>query len=137
MVGVAFKILSAFSFKTQMDQTLNETTIMLQQLVHYGLHFVAPLLIALLLFKGHWLRVYLILLATMLVDLDHLFATPMFDPNRCSIGFHFLHSYWAIAVYLLLLFFPRTRILVFLTLKVRQYSRQYSAHKWSIICIAS
>lgn len=84
---------------------------MLQQLVHYGLHFVAPLLIALLLFKGHWLRVYLILLATMLVDLDHLFATPMFDPNRCSIGFHFLHSYWAIAVYLLLLFFPRTRIL--------------------------
>lgn len=37
----------------------------------------------------------------MLVDLDHLFATPIFQPNRCSIGFHLLHSYYAIAVYFL------------------------------------
>ena len=37
----------------------------------------------------------------MLVDLDHLFATPIFQSNRCSIGFHPLHSYYAIAVYFL------------------------------------
>ena len=40
----------------------------------------------------------------MLVDLDHLLANPIFDTNRCSIGFHFLHSYYAIVFYALLLF---------------------------------
>lgn len=43
----------------------------------------------------------------MLVDLDHLFAYPIFDPNRCSINFHFLHTYYAMAVYVLLLFFKK------------------------------
>ena len=51
------------------------------------------------------------MLATMLVDLDHLLADPMFDPTRCSIGFHPLHSYYAIAIYLLMVFFPRLRII--------------------------
>lgn len=51
------------------------------------------------------------MLATMLVDLDHLFATPIFDPGRCSINFHPLHSYWAMAVYVMLLFFKKTRII--------------------------
>ncbi|SJZ57740.1 Uncharacterised protein [Porphyromonas crevioricanis] len=46
---------------------------------------------------------------TMLVDLDHLFAIPIFDPNRCSIGFHPLHSYWAIVVYLVMCFLPYKR----------------------------
>lgn len=50
------------------------------------------------------------MLATLLVDLDHLLANPVFDPNRCSIGFHPLHSYYAIVVYVGLLFFPKTRI---------------------------
>jgi hypothetical protein len=51
------------------------------------------------------------MLATMLVDVDHLFATPLFDPNRCSINFHLLHTYWAMAVYVVLLFFKKTRII--------------------------
>jgi len=46
----------------------------------------------------------------MLVDLDHLLAHPIFDPNRCSIGFHPLHKPWAIVAYVILLFFPKTRI---------------------------
>lgn len=79
-------------------------------MLHYGMHFVLPLFIALLFFRRSWLVVYLILLATMLVDLDHLLANPIFDPNRCSIGFHPLHSYWAIGVYVVLLFFRKTRI---------------------------
>jgi hypothetical protein len=45
-------------------------------------------------------------MTTMLVDMDHLIAEPVFDPNRCGIGFHPLHSYWAIGVYALLLIFP-------------------------------
>lgn len=50
------------------------------------------------------------MLATMLVDLDHLVADPIYAPNRCSIGFHPLHSYWAVAVYGLLLGFKKTRL---------------------------
>lgn len=50
------------------------------------------------------------MMATMVVDLDHLLAVPIYDPNRCSIGYHPLHSYYAIGVYVILLFFPKTRI---------------------------
>jgi len=61
--------------------------------------------IALVFFKDNWKKAYWLMLVTMLVDLDHLFATPIFQPNRCSIGFHPLHSYYAIAVYFLGIFF--------------------------------
>ncbi len=47
----------------------------------------------------------------MLIDLDHLLATPVFDPNRCSINFHPLHSYYAIACYFILLIPKKSRIL--------------------------
>lgn len=49
------------------------------------------------------------MIATMLVDLDHLLADPIYDPGRCSIGFHPLHQFIPIAVYGLLSFFPKTR----------------------------
>jgi len=50
------------------------------------------------------------MLATMLVDLDHLLANPIFHPERCSIGFHPLHSYLAIGIYFVLFFIPKFRI---------------------------
>lgn len=83
---------------------------MLQPLIHYSLHLLAPGLIAFVFFREHWLRAWAIMLATMLVDLDHLLASPLFDPTRCSIGFHPLHSYPAIAAYTGMLFWERTRI---------------------------
>ena len=87
---------------------------MLQFILHYGLHFlIFPGLvsaIAYFYFKMDWKKVFLIMLLTMLVDIDHLFANPMFDPERCSIGFHFLHSYAAISLYAILVFFRKTRI---------------------------
>jgi len=46
----------------------------------------------------------------MLIDVDHLLANPIFDPNRCSINFHPLHTYWALAIYVAMLFFRKTRI---------------------------
>ena len=49
------------------------------------------------------------MVSTMLIDLDHLFADPIFDPDRCSIGFHPLHSRWAAAVYVALLALPSWR----------------------------
>ncbi|UOE38277.1 DUF6122 family protein [Chryseobacterium oryzae] len=79
--------------------------VVLKNVTHYFLHFGFPAVVAFLFYRKDWKKVYLIFLATMLVDLDHLFADPIFDPDRGSIGFHFLHSYYAIAVYFLLLFF--------------------------------
>lgn len=83
---------------------------MLQTTIHYSLHFLAPGLIAWLFFRKNWKRVWLIFLATMVVDLDHLLADPIFDPDRSSINFHPLHSYWAIGIYFLMLIPVKTRI---------------------------
>ena len=46
-----------------------------------------------------------------LVDFDHFLAEPVFDPNRCSLGFHPLHSWPAIGIYLVSLLSPRLRII--------------------------
>lgn len=84
---------------------------MLQSLIHYGIHFVLPLLVAVIFFKPKWLLTTCIMWACFAIDLDHLLATPMFDPSRCSINFHPLHSYYAIAVYAVLSFWKPSRIL--------------------------
>ena len=73
----------------------------IREIIHYFLHFIFPIFIAKVFFKNNWKHAYLLLLATMLVDLDHVFADPLFDPNRNSVGYHPLHSYWAIGAYFL------------------------------------
>ncbi len=78
-------------------------------LIHYGLHFIFPIGIAILLNKKYWFKIWLILISTMLIDLDHLLANPIFDPNRCSINFHPLHTYYAITIYFIMLFFKKTK----------------------------
>ena len=83
----------------------------LQAIIHYFCHFGLPVLVALWFFRPKWKKVSLILWLTMLVDLDHLFATPLFDACRCSINFHPLHSYPAIALYTLFLFIPQCRLI--------------------------
>ena len=80
-------------------------------IIHYSLHFLLPLIIAILFFKKEWKKVYVIMLLTMIVDLDHLLATPIFEPNRCSINFHPLHTYYAIVVYVLMTILKKSRIL--------------------------
>ncbi len=79
----------------------------MQFVVHYFLHFGFPFFIAYIFFRKNWKRAYLILLATMLVDLDHLVANPIFQENRCSINFHPLHTFYAMAFYVVLLFFRK------------------------------
>lgn len=81
-----------------------------QTLVHYSLHFAFPAVLALVFFPLMWQTAYLIMLATMLIDLDHLLAKPIFEPRRCSIGYHPLHSFYAVPVYALLLLLPATQI---------------------------
>ena len=75
-------------------------------MLHIVLHFAAPAVIALVIARDRWLNTWLILMATMLVDVDHLLANPVYDPERCSIGFHPLHTVPAMAVYAVLLASP-------------------------------
>lgn len=83
---------------------------MLRFFIHYGIHFLVPIAVGWLFFKQYRTKSILILLSAIIIDLDHLLANPVFDPNRCSIDFHPLHSYWAIGFYTLLLFPKKTRI---------------------------
>jgi len=83
----------------------------MQQAIHYFLHLVFPLIIALFFFRKQWLRTYVVFILTMLVDADHLLANPIYDPCRCSIGFHPFHSFIAIAIYAFMLLHPKLRIL--------------------------
>jgi len=84
---------------------------MLQPIIHYGIHFILPLCVALLFFKKAWIKAYVIMVLGILIDLDHLLATPIFDPNRCSVNFHPLHSYYAIIIYIILCFPTKTRLI--------------------------
>lgn len=84
---------------------------MLRLSIHYGIHFFLPLAIALFFYKPKLLKVYFIFLLGFLIDLDHLVATPVFSPDRCSINYHFLHSYLAISIYILAIFWKKTRLI--------------------------
>jgi len=83
---------------------------MLRHLLHYGIHFLVPILIALFFFKDNRIKVGLILLAGIVLDIDHVFADPIFAPDRCSIGFHPLHAYALIPFYFGLAVWKKTRI---------------------------
>ena len=78
---------------------------------HLALHFIVPAIVALQFFRQRWQMALLVMMATMLVDLDHLFADPIYDAGRCSIGFHPLHQPWSITLYLVMCFVPKTRLI--------------------------
>ena len=78
--------------------------------MHIFLHFLLPAVAVGLFFRKNWKTAYLIMMATMVVDLDHLLANPIYDPGRCSIGFHPLHGFIPIGLYCSLLFFKKSRL---------------------------
>ena len=84
---------------------------MLRIVTHLILHFAMPAAIARVFYRDRFVQAFLIMIATMLVDLDHIFANPVFDPNRCSIGFHPLHQYPLIALYVVLAAWTKTRLI--------------------------
>ncbi len=83
---------------------------MVRPIVHLLLHFVVPGVAARWLFADKWKSAWLVMVLTMVIDLDHLIASPIYDPNRCGIGFHPLHSYVAIGLYIALAIIVKTRI---------------------------
>ena len=80
-------------------------------MIHLALHFLAPAALSGIFFRKTWMLAYLLMMSTMLVDIDHLLANPIYDPNRCSIGFHPLHQPWLIVVYGALCFVPQVRLI--------------------------
>lgn len=79
-------------------------------MLHIALHLLVPLAVATIVFTKKWLKAFALLLCGILIDVDHLLADPIYDPERCSIGFHPLHTYWVMPVYTAMLFHPKTRI---------------------------
>ena len=79
-------------------------------MLHIAIHLLVPALVAIWVFPENKYRVFLILASTMLVDLDHLLTSPIYDPSRCSIGFHPLHGYIAIGCYGLMLLHKKSRL---------------------------
>ena len=65
-----------------------------------------PVATALVFYRPRWRSAALVMLATMVVDVDHLLADPVYDPARCSIGFHPLHGTAAIIGYAALFAVP-------------------------------
>lgn len=68
-------------------------------LLHLLLHAGVPVATARLFWPKDWKRAALWMLAGWAIDLDHLLADPVYAPGRCSLGFHPLHTWPAIAVY--------------------------------------
>jgi hypothetical protein len=77
--------------------------------VHLVLHLAVPGAVALL-WRDRWVRAFAILVSMMVIDLDHLIADPIYDPNRCSLGFHPLHAFEPIPLYGMLALWKRTRL---------------------------
>lgn len=80
-------------------------------LLHMILHVTVPLAVAWLAYREQFRRAFLIMLAGIAIDVDHLLVTPILNPDRCSVGFHLLHSYWLCGLYLVLALYKKTRLL--------------------------
>ncbi|KGM53331.1 membrane protein [Lysobacter daejeonensis GH1-9] len=82
----------------------------LRAIVHLLLHAAVPALVAWLFFRDRFDKAWLLMLLGWVIDLDHLLADPIYAPNRCSIGFHPLHTAPAIIAYGALTLPRRTRL---------------------------
>ena len=81
-----------------------------RHIIHYSFHLLLPFAFGKLFWKKNWWKAGFIMVGTTLIDLDHLFAAPIFDPSRCSIGFHHFHSLWAGLFYAVILIIPSWKL---------------------------
>ena len=79
-------------------------------MLHLGLHFLVPLGVALAFYRPRWLLALGLMLLAFVIDIDHLLADPIYDPTRCSMGFHPLHTLIPVGCYLAIFAHERTRI---------------------------
>jgi hypothetical protein len=84
--------------------------VLFRPIIHIVLHLLVPAAVARAACPHRWKIAWRIMVLTLVVDLDHLLATPIYDPSRCSIGFHPLHSLPAIGIYAAALLVPVLRV---------------------------
>jgi hypothetical protein len=77
---------------------------------HLLLHFLVPIVVALVFYRREWPTAFVLMMLGMLIDFDHLLADPIYDPGRCSIGLHPLHMLVPIGIYVALFAHERTRL---------------------------
>ncbi len=80
-------------------------------ILHIFLHFLTPFIVSVGVSRERWPVCFWPMAWTILIDLDHLFANPVFKANRCSIDFHVLHSWELVALSFFLIFFKKTRFI--------------------------
>jgi hypothetical protein len=78
-------------------------------MIHISLHFLIPAIVAVLFFRRDLKLSYWVMASTILVDIDHILVNPVYDPGRCSIGFHPLHGFLPMALYVSICFIPKLR----------------------------
>ena len=83
----------------------------LRAALHALLHVAVPGLVARLGWRERWRSAWLVMVLANLVDLDHLLADPIYDPDRCSLGFHPLHSWFVQPLWIALAVWRPTRVL--------------------------
>ncbi|MDY7099425.1 MAG: DUF6122 family protein, partial [Pseudomonadota bacterium] len=59
----------------------------IQPVLHYSGHWLAPFLIAFVVWRSDWVRAGFVIAAANLIDLDHLLATPIFDQQHGAIQY--------------------------------------------------
>ena len=104
---------SSYFFLGRNLSGMDYVSVLERTLVHNFLHFLIPALATWIFYRKDWRSSFIFLMLTMMVDLDHLIADPIFDPQRCSIGFHPLHSEIAITIFALMLIHKKLRIFGF------------------------
>jgi len=77
---------------------------------HLALHVLVPAALAHGVYRKDRVLAFGVMMLTMAVDLDHLLAVPVFDPCRCSLGFHPLHNTIPVVLYACLAVLQRHRI---------------------------
>ena len=81
----------------------------MRMLLHMALHVLVPVALARAVGADGFKKRATQALCGMLIDIDHLLANPIFDPNRCSVGFHPLHTDVAALGFCILALIPATR----------------------------
>jgi len=84
--------------------------------VHLGVNYIVYLMLGYIGIQTTSLDIVLVLAAN-LIDLDHLLARPIFDPDRDSFKSHLLHKNWK-PILLLCIFMLFYRPLVFLSIGI-------------------